>query len=389
MWKTLKLEEIVDISIGKTPSRGNPKFWDQEKITKNIWISIADLTSSQGLFIDDSKEYISDEGAKLFKSVPSETLVMSFKLSIGKLAITKCELRTNEAIAAFRIKDKKIVSQKYLFYFLSSIDWVTLAGRDIKVKGMTLNKAKLKQIPISFPSIEKQKSIVEKLDDTFSEINQLNSTKKEVFQQKKKLEENFYKVIFKSLEDEYGLMKLEDGIELVSGQHIIAKDYNSNGDGIGYLTGPADFGSVSPVVSKFTLKPKKTAIKNDILITVKGSGIGKVNIMDQNELAISRQLAAIRPIKFDPSYLFIFLKTKFDFFQKLGNGAAIPGLSRTDVQKLEVPKVPIENQHELVDKLHKFQILISEYQTLQNLKYQELNSLRSAILSKELQAKTV
>ncbi len=389
MWKTLKLEEIVDISIGKTPSRGNPKFWDQEKITKNIWISIADLTSSQGLFIDDSKEYISDEGAKLFKSVPSETLVMSFKLSIGKLAITKCELRTNEAIAAFRIKDEKIVSQKYLFYFLSSIDWVTLAGRDIKVKGMTLNKAKLKQIPISLPSIEKQKSIVEKLDDTFSEINQLNSTKKEVFQQKKKLEENFYKVIFKSLEDEYGLMKLEDGIELVSGQHIIAKDYNSNGDGIGYLTGPADFGSVSPVVSKFTLKPKKTAIKNDILITVKGSGIGKVNIMDQNELAISRQLAAIRPIKFDPSYLFIFLKTKFDFFQKLGNGAAIPGLSRTDVQKLEVPKVPIVNQHELVDKLHKFQILISEYQTLQNLKYQELNSLRSAILSKELQAKTV
>ena len=57
MWKTLKLEEIVDISIGKTPSRGNPKFWDKGKTTKNIWVSIADLTSSKGLFIDDSKEY--------------------------------------------------------------------------------------------------------------------------------------------------------------------------------------------------------------------------------------------------------------------------------------------------------------------------------------------
>ncbi|AQL29942.1 MULTISPECIES: restriction endonuclease subunit S [unclassified Prochlorococcus] len=173
MWKTLKLEEIVDISIGKTPSRGNPKFWDKGKTTKNIWVSIADLTSSKGLFIDDSKEYISDEGAKLFKSVPSETLIMSFKLSIGKLAITKCKLRTNEAIAALRIKEENLVTNKYLFYFLSSINWVALAGRDIKVKGMTLNKAKLKEIPISFPPIEKQKIIVAKLDDTFAEIDNL------------------------------------------------------------------------------------------------------------------------------------------------------------------------------------------------------------------------
>ena len=120
MWKTMKLDDIASLSLGKTPSRSNPKFWDKEKNGKNIWLSIADLSTSNQLYIEDSKEYVSDEGAKLFKEVPAETLIMSFKLSIGKLAITKCALRTNEAIIAMPIKDEKLISKKYLYYFLSS-----------------------------------------------------------------------------------------------------------------------------------------------------------------------------------------------------------------------------------------------------------------------------
>jgi type I restriction enzyme, S subunit len=171
MWKTVKLDEIVAISMGKTPSRSNAKFWDKEKVSNNIWLSIADLTALEGLYVGDSKEYVSDEGAKLFKIVPSETLVMSFKLSIGKLAVTKCELRTNEAIAALPIKNKELVTKEYLYYFLSSIDWDALSGNDVKVKGKTLNKAKLKEIPILLPPLAEQQRIVAKLDAAFAEID--------------------------------------------------------------------------------------------------------------------------------------------------------------------------------------------------------------------------
>jgi len=171
MWKTLKLIDIVNIEIGKTPFRKNPKFWDKNKTGSNIWLSIRDISNNNGLYIDDSSEYISDEGAKLFKEIPKNTLIMSFKLSIGKLAITKKSLRTNEAIAAFKIKDTNLVSNKYLYYFLSSINWDRLAGYDIKVKGKTLNKAKLKEILITFPTVEEQQRIVAKLDVAFSEID--------------------------------------------------------------------------------------------------------------------------------------------------------------------------------------------------------------------------
>ena len=142
----IKLGDLVNIDIGKTPSRNNPNYWDKEKKTTNIWVSIRDLSNIKSLYIEDSREYISDQGTKLFEEVPKNTLIMSFKLSIGKLAITKKNLRTNEAIASLQIKDKNKLDQKYLYYFLLGTDWDHLSGDDIKIKGKTLNKKKLKEI---------------------------------------------------------------------------------------------------------------------------------------------------------------------------------------------------------------------------------------------------
>ena len=103
-------------------------------------LSIRDMSSINGLNINDSSEYISDEGAKLFKEVPKNTLIMSFKLSIGKLAITKKNLRTNEAIASFEIRNKTKVDIKYLYFYLSSINWDNFSGHDVKLKAKHLIK---------------------------------------------------------------------------------------------------------------------------------------------------------------------------------------------------------------------------------------------------------
>ncbi len=88
--------------------------------------------------------------------------------------------------------------------------------------------------------------------------------------------------------------RLGEIIELISGQHVEANDYNDNGDGFPYLTGPVDFGELVPIISRWTKKPKVFAIKNDILITVKGSGVGKTNTCNLDKIAIGRQLMAIR-----------------------------------------------------------------------------------------------
>ena len=147
---------------------------------------------------------------------------------------------------------------------------------------------------------------------------------------------------------------LETVCDLISGQHIDAGDYNSDGVGIGYLTGPSDFGLLHPIVSKWTLVPKRTALRNDILVTVKGSGVGKVNLMDAEELAISRQLMAVRAKGVSTGFLYAFLSMQFSHFQSLATGAAIPGISREDVLglKIAVPSTAEQERvFEIIDEI--------------------------------------
>lgn len=142
------------------------------------------------------------------------------------------------------------------------------------------------------------------------------------------------------------LIELRKVAHVISGQHILETDHNQLGQGIGYLTGPADFGLIQPAISRWTENPKVTCEPGDILITVKGAGVGKVNLAPDTTVAIGRQLMAIRGIQnyIDTNYLFMFLQTRLAYFREKAVGATVPGLSREDLESLEIPYPLIENQ---------------------------------------------
>ncbi len=158
IWEKVRLDDICEINMGKTPSRSEPKYWDGNF----PWVSIADLKGDY--FISKTKEGITEFAIKNsgVKIVPKNTLLYSFKLSIGKVAITKNEIYTNEAIAAFPIKDKTKVDLKYLYWAVQQIDLEGIG--DKAVKGITLNKEKLKELQIPLPPLPIQKRIAEILD---------------------------------------------------------------------------------------------------------------------------------------------------------------------------------------------------------------------------------
>ncbi|WP_394950616.1 restriction endonuclease subunit S [uncultured Helicobacter sp.] len=160
-WKTL--ENIAEIQIGKTPTRNNLDFFQGE----NIWLSIRDLKDK---FISSSNEKISDEAIVKtnMKKVPKGTLLMSFKLTLGKTAFADCDLYTNEAIAAIFIKDKN-VDKYFLDYALKFTNLDKYV--DNAVKGKTLNKQKLKQIEIPLPPLKEQWRIAGILDLAFEKID--------------------------------------------------------------------------------------------------------------------------------------------------------------------------------------------------------------------------
>lgn len=155
-----RLDELFDLQMGKTPSRNNPEYWDSED---HKWISIGDL-SKCGKYICETREYLSDKAVAEsgISQIPANTVIMSFKLSIGKTAITPEPMYSNEAIMSFR--DKRVVPllPDYIFYMFSGRDWD--AGTNKAVMGKTLNKATLSQIKIRVHSLPEQQKIVRVLD---------------------------------------------------------------------------------------------------------------------------------------------------------------------------------------------------------------------------------
>jgi type I restriction enzyme, S subunit len=153
------------------------------------------------------------------------------------------------------------------------------------------------------------------------------------------------------LSEQWVLCRLGKVIELISGQHIDTSNYNELGIGFPYLTGPSDFGMINPIFTKWTEFPKVLAHKNDILVTVKGSGIGKLNILHQDDVVISRQLMAIRSPYISKDYLLLFLKSQYKILQEQKVGIAIPGIGREDINSMQLPLPPLAEQGAIVARV--------------------------------------
>jgi type I restriction enzyme, S subunit len=157
-WPNISLGELCEVNIGRTPARNRSDFWGKGF----AWLSIADMNNGRDL--QTTKETITELAIRECNCRPVEpgTVLVSFKLSIGKVGIAQTRLYTNEAIASLPIRDQTLLSTKYLYWVLQAID-LTL-GLDRAAKGLTLNKAKLLDIKIPLPSLAEQRRIAEILD---------------------------------------------------------------------------------------------------------------------------------------------------------------------------------------------------------------------------------
>ena len=162
-WETKRLGEIAKLTMGRTPSRLNRAFWGRG----HKWLSIADLKSK---VISQGAEEITDLAASEMTVVPKGTLLMSFKLTIGRICFAGCDLFTNEAICAFHNLQ---ADAQFLYYALGRIDF-SIYGKQA-VKGYTLNADSLQQVEVHLPHIDEQTAIANVLSDMDAEITALEA----------------------------------------------------------------------------------------------------------------------------------------------------------------------------------------------------------------------
>ncbi|EEY13017.1 restriction endonuclease subunit S [Mannheimia haemolytica] len=149
-WKFNQADNLFDVGIGKTPPRKESE-WFSDNANDTEWISIKDM-GNQGLFITESSEYLKVEAVDKFniKRIPENTVILSFKLTVGRVSITTKETTTNEAIAHFKIPSSSNLSSEFLYCYLKNFDFNNLGSTSSIATAV--NSKMIKEMKILEPS---------------------------------------------------------------------------------------------------------------------------------------------------------------------------------------------------------------------------------------------
>ena len=340
-----KLGEIFSLQMGKTPDRHSPEFWSEGT---ESWISIADL-SKCNKYIENTAEKITMAAIEEsgIKPIPRNTVIMSFKLSIGKVAITPKEMYSNEAIMAFIDKGVFQIEPAYLYYLLMHRDWDV--GTNKAVMGKTLNKATLSQISINIHELSEQHEITKVLDA----ISSIIEARK---QQLQKLDEL---VIARFVELFIGKgypTKTIDEVSLGKGEYVAqsaAIEYDPTRPRYVRITDINDDGTLNDDVVASINPDDDEQYRleyGDFLFARMGATVGKTFAFIAGNQIFAGYLIRYKLNQklINPRYLFWYTKLDeyWNWVKLNQSGAAQPGINAKKYGSLRIPVPPVAEQEQ-------------------------------------------
>lgn len=327
--KWMKLEKICDIKIGGTPSRSNTSFWENGIYP---WVSIRDMNTK---VITETKEKITQKGVKnsSVKLIPKDTILFSFKLSIGKISISGCDLFTNEAIAALIINSEFILRDYLYFYLLIQNEF---KGQKGCIGNGSLNKESLGNIQIPIPSIAIQQNFI----DYCENMNTNNQQIKQTIELLKKNNDNLLNMCSMrfTIGKQYNMKKLVTVLDDINTSKVIPTGERK--DGI------YDYYSCS--------RTKMTSDEhhyegNYLIQGSRGSTITESLFISNGKFAVGTSVF-ISKTKNDGvmlKYVYYFLKNNEKLYKI--SGASIPMISKTTFYDIQIPIRSLYDQKNIVD----------------------------------------
>lgn len=389
-WQEKTLIELCEIEIGKTPSRSNKKLWDKTSETSNTWLSIADLNNTICKKVYESKENLSNEGASFVKIVKEGTLLLSFKLTIGRVAFAGKDLRTNEAIAQLPIKDDKELNKYYLYYYLQNYNYDSLLNGDVKVKGKTLNKEKLKQIIIKYPNLSEQERIVGILNKVFENIEQAKKNAEQNLQNAKDLFDGYLMSLLSNLPTCNKRKLSQEAIDFGRGRsrHRPRNDKKLYGGNYPFIQ-TGDIRNSNHFITKYSqtyneigLAQSKLWPKGTLCITI-AANIAETGILTFDACFPDSVIGCV----FDDeatniNYVEYLLQSFKTVLQAEGKGSAQDNINLGTFEKFLFPFPSKIEQDEIVQKLDYMRKNISKLEEIYEQKTKNLEELKQSILQK-------
>ena len=351
-WRWAKLGEVCNIIIGRTPRRAEPAYWGGT----HPWATISDITASGGIVLG-TKECLSDAGAALCNGrlLTAGTLMFSFKLSIGAMAFAGRDLFTNEAIAGLVLRYPTEANIQYLRHALDIADYDALTGH--AVKGRTLNRKTLDQVPIPLPPLDEQRRIASTMElahraraaatEQLAAINTLSDAM---------LRELFPRSPVARLPRGWRWVKLGDVCTMGSGGTPLRGNAAYFGGSIPWaIIGDLNDSVVATTthsISKLGLTESSAKIvpEGALLVAMYGS-IGKLGITGV-PMASNQAIAHIIPDpQVDSHWLFGRLRADRRALADAGSGVTQSNISQTVLKGWDILLPPLDEQRRIADTM--------------------------------------
>lgn len=395
-WQMKPLGDLCRIELGSTPARKTATMWDPDRKTENVWLSIADLPQNLHAVATDSKEYVSDLAVKRMRLIPKGTLLVSFKLTLGRLAYAGRDLFSNEAIASLLDIDERQISKNFLYWALTAFDWEKAAEGDHKIKGKTLNKAKLKKILIPLPPLEEQHRIVAVLDEAFEGLARARAHAEANLQNTRELFENSLEAELEAVGSSNGT-SLGEHIDLLAGFAFKSKGYTDDQSAMRLMRGDnivpgavrwegAKYWPIDDceAYEKFKLRVDDVLIAMDRTWIKAGIKYAVLSDEDVPSLLVQR-VARLRCLaSLDTHFLAMLIGSKsFErYVLSIQTGTGVPHISPTQIRDFKFPLPDIDKQAKIVERLLIVKNGSSELSEAYSQKMQNLDDLRQSLLQK-------
>ncbi len=167
-WSIRAMADVSTVGIGKTPPR-KEQHWFSESPSDVRWVSIRDM-GSVGVYAAVTSEFLTTDAVEMFnvRRVPDNTVLMSFKMTIGRVAITDGEMTTNEAIAHFKLEPGAAITSEFIYLHLKQFDFSKLSSTSSIADAV--NSKTVREIPILVPSFEVLRAFQDQIGVLFSAL---------------------------------------------------------------------------------------------------------------------------------------------------------------------------------------------------------------------------